>query len=1240
MGTPTSIGIFKYNVNSPGFYLFCRQTKICKALHRHIKSVIIVGNSCLWKSPEGFMKEKVDEIANGIFKSSPAELILTPPSLKLETDSGESCTGSFTVSNSKNRAMKGLVSTSCHYIELEQDSFQGETSVVRFSFNGKNFMPGEVVKGSILVITDCGSAHVRFSVNVNVPSCTVSSGRIKDLFHFANLAKEDSTEAVQLFRNRHFEEVFLYRDNSNIALYRGLIAGTSKGLAMEEFLIAIHKKLPIMLTVNQTSFEYKNCHEKFTDEIIITKDNWGFGEFHINSDAGFVEPEHKIIWADNFIGRTYKMSFMVDPGKMASGNNYARIRITSVRQTIEIEITAVKPGIRHEVVINNMALQKKHYELTKLYLDFSMNRMETEDYISSVEKMLPDAPSMDLHVEEELYKVHLGIIGRRDSVVEGGLGRLSQAAKDIYKKDVKLYCAYLYLKGLWASDSHERDDCIKKIRRCYEEKEHSWQLLWFLFYLDGEYAADRVKLESILEQLREGCHSPVLYLEVCNIFNDTPERLIELNMEIVACLHWGCANDYLERELVLRYTYLAGRLKNYSGMVLSDLCTLYKKYNDDEILIAICSTYMKGQMTSAEAFKWYALGIEKNLKLTDLYEYYMYSLDETQEIHLKQSVLLYFLYDNHLTAVKKAMLYAYVIKNKEQIPDTYNSYMNNIEEFCFAQLKQGRISKNLAVIYEECINEDTITDNVAAALPKVMFSHEIICNNPDITGVYVRHRELKDEEFVPLVHGRAVVHIFTEQSHVFLADGLDNRYIMSIDYTANKLLNLDHLAGRCFEMNKTDTGLLLYLYDRADHLHQTGASAMEVHSKVINIEGLSDYQHRKVFSALVKYYFDNFEGQLLDDALASMDWDNVSSSERAQFIEYCAVRHCYDKAMEGILKFGYDKIDGKRLLQISSHTFADNADTEDVHLVRLAWHIFNTGKFDESVLKYLCNYFMGGIYEETKVWQAARGFGIECKNFEERIIAQMVFTEEISPEAYSIFYSYYESGDNKRLIKAFLKIIAYKYLIKNWLIPNEMFKYFYDEVRTQENMVCLIATLKYLSQKRKLTDEEINFADYNVNMLYDKNIVFSFFKDFSGKFSLPIHIMDAQYVEYIAEPECEVKIHYLISSGHEGQAAEFITETMRNVFEGIRVKEFMLFQDELLQYYISETSEKGEKITRSVSVHFDSSMDNAREGSRYHTLNTIMIAKEMHDDATLIGLMEEYSRERENVKRLFKPILD
>ena len=138
--------------------------------------------------------------------------------------------------------------------------------------------------------------------------------------------------------------------------------------------------------------------------------------------------------------------------------------------------------------------------------------------------------------------------------------------------------------------------------------------------------------------------------------------------------------------------------------------------------------------------------------------------------------------------------------------------------------------------------------------------------------------------------------------------------------------------------------------------------------------------------------------------------------------------------------------------------------------------------------------------------------------------------------------------------------------------------------------------------------------------------------------------MDEHYVEYISDADCEVKIHYLITSAQDisdddgYKNCEFITETMRNVFEGIHVKEFVLFQDELLQYYISEVHSDEEKVTRSKSVHFDESLDNARVSNRYYTLNTMMIAKEMHDDATLIDMMKEYALERENVRRLFKPI--
>ncbi len=1186
------------------------------------------------------MREKTDRLAKGIFEYKTSSIKVSPEVIELEVDAGEQCEGSFVIHNTAGRVMNGVVTTDCHYIDFVEDEFHEVSPEISFQFDGKRFMQGETVKGTICVISDCGTTSIPFTINISVPSCTVPSGKIKDLFHFANLAREDSKEAVKLFKSENFEEVFLYRDNVNIALYRGLLASTGKSLAVEEFLISIHKKLPIQISVNKSALNYNNCTKDFSDEIIITKDNWGFGEFHIQSDAAFLIPEHKIIWTDNFDGDKYKLNFKVDTSKMVAGTNYGRITISTVRQNINIDVTAVKPGMKHENVIGRLKVQNSVSKLMQLYLEFCMNRMDKEAYIRDIKEIIADMNTTDTHIMYELFRVHMGIMSNEDSVVKDGMEYFASMESELLKKDKKYYCAYQYLKGLWSDDNDVKDACVKNVRDCYDEKENNWQILWFLLYLDPVYDEDERKLEDIYKQLRNGCQSPVLYFEICNILNESPVLLSKLNRSVCRCLKWGAKHDFIDRELALRYAYLAGHLKNYSRTVLSDLCMLYKKYEEDDILAVICRTYMKGQITSQEAFYWYSLGVGKNLKITDLYEFYMYSIDETQTIQLNSSVLLYFLYDNHLTVAKKAMLYAYIIKNKSRDADTYRSYKDAMREFCFQELKAGRINENLAIIYEEFIDEESITAEVARQLPRIMFCQEITCNNPSIAGVYVRHRELKGEEFVPLVHGKAIVTIFTEQSRVFLADGLDNRYVQSIDYTMNKLVHLDRLADKCFEKNHDDIRLTLHLYDKIEHFHQAGEFAAEVRRCVMNIEELSDYQRRRVFSSSVRYYYDNFDGDLLDEALNSIDWTQVNGSDREQFMEYCAVRHCYDKAMEGIFLYGYDKISGKRLLQISSDTFKKEAENENKVLVKLGWHIFNQGKFDENILKYLCSYFMGGIYEEVSLWKAAHGFGIECKGFEERILGQIVFTEEIAPEAYDVFYSYYEDGTNKKLIRAFLKMIAYKYLVKSWIIPEKIFQYFYSEVRVQENIPCLIAALKYLSKKKNLTEEQKNFAAYNINQLYEKGMVFPFFKDFYGSLPLPVHILDQHYVEYTADPKCEVKIHYLISSDKDESLSDenYVTETMHNVFEGIRVKEFVMFQDELLQYYITETDSSGERVTKSVSIHFDESMDNARVSSRYHTLNTMMIAKEMGDDATLLDMMEEYVVERENVAALFKPL--
>ena len=53
------------------------------------------------------MKEKIDQYAKGIFEYHMPEVIMTPSALSVSVDAGEIAQGSFRVSNSAGRSMRG-----------------------------------------------------------------------------------------------------------------------------------------------------------------------------------------------------------------------------------------------------------------------------------------------------------------------------------------------------------------------------------------------------------------------------------------------------------------------------------------------------------------------------------------------------------------------------------------------------------------------------------------------------------------------------------------------------------------------------------------------------------------------------------------------------------------------------------------------------------------------------------------------------------------------------------------------------------------------------------------------------------------------------------------------------------------------------------------------------------------------------------------------------------------------------
>ncbi len=67
-------------------------------------------------------------------------------------------------------------------------------------------------------------------------------------------------------------------------------------------------------------------------------------------------------------------------------------------------------------------------------------------------------------MKKKLYDIHLGILAGDNGVVKGGLAYFNEIENKIYENDKIVYCAYQYLKALWAEENEIKDECIKKCK--------------------------------------------------------------------------------------------------------------------------------------------------------------------------------------------------------------------------------------------------------------------------------------------------------------------------------------------------------------------------------------------------------------------------------------------------------------------------------------------------------------------------------------------------------------------------------------------------------------------------------------------------------------------------------------------------------------------------------------------------------------------------------------------------------
>ena len=1173
------------------------------------------------------MRQAAEEILNGKFHTGNGSLDFSCPRIELSLHADEVVEDFFGVYGPEGQVTEGRVLSTDLRMECLTRTFSGSEDEIHYRFDSHGMEEGEEVRGAFHMISNRGEYYLPFTVSVAAPAVVSSMGSVKNLFHFTNLAKSSWDEAVRLFYSEEFRTVLSGSDRKFYAAYKGLSAVPGNEHNVEEFLIEINKKKPVEFLPEETSVRIENPEESARYALVVNRNGWGYTRLRVETEGGFLRVEQNTVLDADFLGNIYRVYYYVDLEKLHGGSNYGCIVLSQEHTSVRIPVTVVLHAGGHKALGIHREKNRLTVELMEYYQSFRLKKIGTKTWMTETDKVLAGLTELDgKETVYQLFRAQLLLTEERYNEAKWMIEKQEAQAMAAQREQPELWCYYLYLTTLYSRDESYVDEAAAEVAEVYQRNRGNWRIAWLMMYLSEEYVRNPARRWELLEELfRYRCRSPVIYVEAWNLLCANPSMLLKLDEMEIQVLRYAVKKGLMQEELVMQTVYLAQKMKNYSDSVFAILQGFYEMQPKSDILHAICTLLIKGSRCGADYFKWYRAGVEQNLRITRLYEYYMMSLPPQYDGPLPKAVLLYFAYQSDLSYEITAYLYAYVHRHRETMTDVYVSYHAAMERFVTEQIRRERINPDLAYLYRHLVSLTMIDEETARHLAALLFRREVTVDNERIDHLFLVYPHGVGEECYPLADGRAQVSVYDSDCRILLGDAEGNRYTATVEYGVQQLISPAKLALMIAPFVRDDPGYAVYICFEYQNTFAVQDDNADLFALLAASDRVEEPLRREIRMMLVRFYYEKDRMRELDDYLLELTPQDVSRHDRKEIIRYMIVRGMYEEAYAWVCRFGPYGVDAKMLVKLCSRLLDQEDFPEDETMTGILCYVVRKGKYDENVLQYLIRYFNGSLKEMRDIWKIADDFRMDTRELCERMIIQMLYTGAHVGEKMDIFRAYVQSGGNETLVSAFAAQCCYDHVIGGQIIEPYLFAVVRQQYREDAPvpLVCKIAFLRYYAENKEEQDEGIRAVccDF-LTELTDQGVVLEVYKEYQGYIPQMDEYQDKTIVEYHAGPGARAVIHYVIQTDGGGEA-QYRREEMRDVFAGLCVKEFILFFGERLQYYITEETAGGEQLTLSGAVN-RSEIGQESTGSRFSVLNDIMIGMTMHDYNTVDGLMREY----------------
>lgn len=1158
------------------------------------------------------------------------------PRIFLTGRKNEKVAGDFSIHCSLKEEFHAFLYASNYRVSLDKKEVGGEENVISYVCDTTGLEEGDILKSDIYVISNAGQFLLPLELNVTGALLNSSMGPVKNLFHFANLAKTNWNEAVELFYSKDFKNILNGNDKQYRKGYEGLSTNNGNEQNVEEFLLMVHKKkaMEYVLTKTEAAFEMiRGCQQ---EKLTVERNGWGYSRLFLKAEGAFLRLEKKVLLEEDFLGNKCELPYYILEEQLHEGVNVGKIYLFNSMVWLEFQVIVKNQKNFGKEVSYRREMKKLTVQFVRAYVDFRIKKVTEEVFAqtakTTVDKMLK---LNSKNIRARLYQVQILIIEEKLNEAKWVLRNVENMIEE-HGCDDEVYGYFLYVNALYEKSDEAIENATTMIERLYEKNKNSTILLWMLLYLKEEYEDNYVKRQIRLEEAYgSGSNSPLLYVEAYLALCKGTVHLTRLGEYEQQMLFFFMKHDLFTKELCSQIVYLAGKEKEYSEKLFHILKACYEKNPEKEVLGVICNLLIKGNKAGEKWFYWYQLAVKEELRITRLYEYYMMSLNKERDEILPKTVLLYFSYECAMDYENAAYIYANVVAHKEEIPELFLTYEKQIQTFLEKQIKVGHMDKNLAYLYKRFLKESMITKELAENFAGLVFLYEIKTETPEMKQVVVLSGQIEGERIYPLQDGKAHISLYTDDYTIFLEDKWGNRYNQKKLYQISRFLRPEAFLATLED--KVEKHLGFFLYMSKEQRSQCKIDDSHMHGYKMLIEGsqIKEELKKEILLKVIPYLYEKNATKQLDAYLEAMEFSLFTQKERAEMLSYLVIREMYEKAYQIVMEYGFEGIPPKMLLQLCNYKLA-SANQKDGGLLNLCNYVFQYKKYNEKILIYLMKYEQANPRYLRDIWQAAVNMGIEAYEFAERILLTCLFSGCFLAKKEEVFAYYLEGNPDEELVEGYLSESAYEYFVKEQLTEERLFANmisFYKK-KGKLSKVCMLAFLKYFSKgEGTLSLEEKQMIQNFLMQMLKEDTFFPFFLEYRDVLPIINLYNNYTYIEYRGEPGSKAVIHYVIEK-EGGFCSKYQNEEMQEIYGNIFLKKFVLFFGERLQYYITEIKNGKESLTESGTLERNDTVGEGTE-SRYKIINDMAMSHSLEEYDSMTEIAGEYAKKIWQCDRLF-----